>query len=462
MKILMSKLLKKFLISIFLVFLLVIALSVFINQLILEKYFIKTQTNDLITISEHILANSIYAYRDIKEIEDTQGVTVLIIETKHNIDIVNKDIRNQLFQKGIILDKYWLWDGDFKKITSGQSVSKIYPQIDLQYDFLAKYTLYGDDILIVSKILPVNSNLLTFASISTTIILILTGCLLFCIIAFLVRRITKSIENIRKATQAIANSDYQTVTINTDDELNLLAVDINTMSLNLQQTHKELENTNNQMKELLCNVSHELKTPISLIKMYSCGIRDNLDDGTFLEIIIAQNNKMSEIVETLLLILQNESRALPVTSINIGETLENLLQEFKVYDITFNTNIEKELMTEINKDVLCQLLSNVISNGIKYSFDKIVDIILVKNHDNILLCISNKISQEITDIIDTEKIWDAFYVAEKSRNANLTGTGLGLSLVKALCEENNISYSCTIKHNKIIFTFDFVKSMSHK
>lgn len=69
------------------------------------------------------------------------------------------------------------------------------------------------------------------------------------------------------------------------------------MSDKLRESHQLLEEKNKQMKKLLANVSHELKTPIALIKAYTIALRDGMDDGTFLDTVMEQNERMESIVE---------------------------------------------------------------------------------------------------------------------------------------------------------------------
>ena len=92
-----------------------------------------------------------------------------------------------------------------------------------------------------------------------------------------------------------------------------------------------LQAKNQQMEQLLSDVAHDLKTPISLIGMYSSGIRDGLDDGTFLETIIQQNSRMSQMTERLLNLSGIERKEYPLTTIRLDLLLFECIAEQKLF-----------------------------------------------------------------------------------------------------------------------------------
>ena len=93
-------------------------------------------------------------------------------------------------------------------------------------------------------------------------------------------------------SQDIANLKFRKEEIKTNDEVGELAKSINSMSEKLEKAHDEINGQNKRLKELMSDVSHELKTPLSIVKVYEQGIVDGLDDGTFRDIIEEQIEKM--------------------------------------------------------------------------------------------------------------------------------------------------------------------------
>ncbi len=86
----------------------------------------------------------------------------------------------------------------------------------------------------------------------------------------------------------------------TNDEIGDLATSINIMSEKLHEAHEDLTDRNEHLKRFMGDVTHELKTPIALVKAYSMGIKDGLDDGTYIDTIIKQTDQISNLIEELL------------------------------------------------------------------------------------------------------------------------------------------------------------------
>lgn len=453
----MSRLNRKFLISIGVILFVIGLFSLYLNMNFFERYFLYEQKNELRNVSDTLIENSNLLEETIAEVQKKEDIAVIKIENSLENDILNQRLNEAFISEGIRLTNYWLWVEDQKEVLNKGRKIKIYNQEKFTYSLLVEYILIDNNFIAVTKIVPEIDKTLLLVNKINTIIYIGTGILLFLCISILVKRIIAPIHKIREASNAISNLDFVNIQVKTNDELELLAEDINSMSQNLKESHLMLIKKNEQMEDLLTNVSHDLKTPISLIKMYSCGLKDGIDDGSFLDTIIAQNTRMENIVEKLLNLAKLQQQEYELQNVNISEYLKKLLEEYNLKSnslgIKFDYKIQDSIMVYTNQEAIYLIFSNVISNAIKYSKDGKVKIELYSDEFNSKFKIENTINDEIE--VDIQKIWEPFYVADKSRNKNMSGTGLGLSIVKSACDKFNIKYNCDFQNNIISFEFEF-------
>lgn len=203
------------------------------------------------------------------------------------------------------------------------------------------------------------------------------------------------------------------------------------------EKERELEK---MRKEFVATVSHELKTPISLIKGYAEGIKDGIfedEDKEFsLNVIIDESDKMSNLVKDMLDLSQLESGTFKLNNINFNilQLIKNVvkklqyLAEEKGVNIVIQSQYDNDIYGDINR--VEQVLINFLTNSIRYCEKnrEVLVRVLKSEKRSVRIEVENfgeKISNE-----DINKIWDKFYKVDKSRNRSAGGTGLGLSIVK--------------------------------
>lgn len=133
----------------------------------------------------------------------------------------------------------------------------------------------------------------------------------------------------------------------------------------------------------------------------------------------------------------------------MSNILNSIINEQKINLKNFNLylNIKDNIKIYGSKFEIDLLFQNLITNAIKYSYDKNINIKLDINKFYII----NGIDKNM----DLENLFKEFYVGEKSRNKEMSGTGLGLSIVKTICEKNNYNYGYSIEQEKIKFFINF-------
>ena len=221
-------------------------------------------------------------------------------------------------------------------------------------------------------------------------------------------------------------------------------------------------------KEFLSNVSHELKTPIALIEGYAEGLRDGVaenpeDEKYYLNVIIDESQKMDEMVKQLLSLNQLEfgQNNIQMTRVNISDAIKEIVKNSDILirknDIKVRFDIDSDVYVWADEFSLEQIISNYLSNAIHYCKDeKIIEIELEERDGEMIFSVyntGNLIPEESLNLI-----WDKFYKVDKARTREYGGTGIGLSIVKALAEIYNKECGVENKEAGVLFYFTFDKA----
>lgn len=254
------------------------------------------------------------------------------------------------------------------------------------------------------------------------------------------RVVLSPLSKINKTAQCVSadNLDVRINTNNTNDELYDLSVTINDMISRLQISFEKQE-------QLVSDVSHELKTPISVIKGYTSLInRWGKNDADVLQESInrisIETDNMSEMVEKILFLAQNDNGTLLADKNNfeINELIDNVAADTKTFAPECLITIERNdpCLFYGDYNLIKQMLRIIIDNSIKYS-DKKCEVIITSENNGDFLFIQIKDSGVGISKDETKKIFNRFYRSDKARNRNKGGTGLGLSIAKAIVNTHN-------------------------
>lgn len=456
----MTKLNKKLAISISMVVILVSIISLALNNIFIDKYYLHEKKKTINKIGEEIKAlNTESAIKSINSLEEKYQISIVYIPVNLKGDsenFITQNLVNEFSKKGISLKKFWISKPKIEDMKE-KSINEIYNQGKLKYSILAKFILKDNYIFAVT--MPIEHSQETIAIINKfNLILTSFSVIIIVILTFILsKKIINPLEKIKLLSRDIAKLNFRTEKIKTNDEIEELADSVNQMSMSLQNAQNELNKRNENLKIFIGGASHELKTPIALIKAYAMGIQDGIDDGTYLDTIIEQSEKMNDIINNLLYLSKYEKRELKLENVNLKDLIEDTIKEYDVFiesnDIEVNLNIGKDkFIINTDKEGIKLVINNLISNAIKYTTDKKIYIGLNKN-EKIYLDIYNKVNPNIEK--ELEKIWEPFYVLEKSRNKQLSGTGLGLSLVKEILDSHNLKYGIKFNNEYLKFFIEF-------
>ena len=290
------------------------------------------------------------------------------------------------------------------------------------------------------------------------------------IIYIIIDKVTKPINILSKSMENFKeNFEEDDVVINSKDEVGQLADTYNKMKNKLKMQMDEIveekekvEKLQKVSREFFNNATHELKTPVTAISLYSQIIRDNnikdLEEDFIYratERMVLESEKMKALVEK---ILEVSKGAININKANVDFLISDLILEivddFKVRlsdkGILINKNISQISYYGVLEDIE-QIIINLIDNSIKYSLGNEIDIQLYQNEENIVFEISNECSEIPSEIRD--KLLEPFikYNEYNDISKEVSSSGLGLYLCKELAKENEGSLSYRFEENKIIF-----------
>lgn len=351
-------------------------------------------------------------------------------------DYAEKKTRQELYDAGYFYPRFSLSDENSRPDgASGAAQSMMYVRMVKNAS--------GEDLVIMlnTEITPMGAitRMTTKQFVWVTEVLLL-GALVMAIL--LARMISKPIENMNKTAKQLAAGNYD-VHFSGDSfrETRELADTLNYAA-------EELSKTDRLQKELIANISHDLRTPLTMITGYSEVMRDIPGENTpeNVQVIIDEANRLSELVSSLLDLsrLQAGAGQLDISCFDLTATVRDAMHRYAKltehygYRIEFYSN--GSAMVEADRNKILQVLYNLINNAINYIGDDKRVIVTQTLHDGVVR-ISVADHGEGISPENLPLIWDRYYKESKKVHKRATvGTGIGLSIVKSVLEEHGAHY----------------------
>ncbi len=283
--------------------------------------------------------------------------------------------------------------------------------------------------------------------VAIALILLFTACMLT---QWIHKGVFRPIRNLNKAMQMIAegNLDYS-LTTDEKGEFGDLFRNYEEMRLRLKETTDEKVQSERQNRELISNISHDLKTPITAIKGYVEGLMDGVANTPekiekYVHTIYSKANDMDRLINELSFYSGIDSNRIPYNfhRINVHEYFRDCVEEvgFELESenirLNYSSLVDPSVRIIADPEQLKRVINNIISNSIKY-MDKPQGVINIRILDEI-----DSIRVEIEDngkgiaTKDLSNIFERFYRTDASRNSSKGGSGIGLSIVKKIIEDH--------------------------
>ena len=304
---------------------------------------------------------------------------------------------------------------------------------------------------------------------------------------FLTRKYTEPMMELVKISKKMAALDFGIkYRGNTENEIDILGQNINDMSEKLEKTISELKTLNVELTkdienkekleemrmEFLSGISHELKTPIALIQGYAEGLKDGVSEHKeekdfYCDVIIDEATKMNEMVKKLIILnhLEYDKERFKVERINLSALLFQYITNCSIYikqsSIFLTHNIAKEIYAWGNEFKIEEVIDNFFMNAFHHvkedSFGKKrIQVTLEEEEKKVRVSIYN--SGDFIPEESLERVWEKFYKVDKARTREYGGSGIGLSIVKAIMEALEQNYGVENKENGVLFWFELEKA----
>lgn len=282
---------------------------------------------------------------------------------------------------------------------------------------------------------------------SAFMILVITG---LSVGSWIYRSVAGPLVKLKKATHNIKEGNLDFVLdVDGTDEFSELCQDFEDMRKRLKESAEERIALDKENKELISNISHDLKTPMTAIKGYVEGIMDGIADTPekverYIRTIYNKTNEMDHLINELTFYSKIDTNRIPYTfsKLNVEDYFNDCAEELTVEMETRNIELvyanyaEKNIQIIADGEQIRRVIHNIISNSIKY-MDKKKGIIQIRVKD-----VGDFIQVEIEDngkgiaAKDLTNIFDRFYRTDVSRNSSKGGSGIGLSIVKKIMEDH--------------------------
>ncbi len=327
----------------------------------------------------------------------------------------------------------------------GGDIQSLIKQIDFQYPGgeLGSAFIVTD----VSNAIPEVEEFIVDMLCGVIIVLILSASLL---VLWIYRSVMGPLKKMQTATQKIKEGDLDfELQPEADDELGRLCTDLEDMRKRLKDNAEEKIVFDKENKELISNISHDLKTPVTAIKGYAEGIMDGVADtpekmDKYIRTIYNKANEMDTLINELTFYSKIDTNRIPynfdIISVNeyFNDCAEDLSLELEAKNVEFGffNYVDKEIRIIADAEQIKRVVHNIVNNSVKY-MDKPKAKINLRVKD-----VGDFIQVELEDngkgiaAKDLPNIFDRFYRTDASRNSSKGGSGIGLSIVKKIIEEH--------------------------
>ncbi|MDE5539834.1 MAG: HAMP domain-containing histidine kinase [Bacilli bacterium] len=292
-----------------------------------------------------------------------------------------------------------------------------------------------------------------------TIIVIILACFISYLLSI---KITNPITKITKKAKELGEGNYN-ITFDSSDVL-----EIDELANTLNHVSQDLSRIDELRRDLMANVSHDLKTPLTMIMAYAEMVRDisykdkeKMDKD--LNVIIAEAERLNILVNDILDLskMQADAASLHIEKFDLCGVIQEVMSKYDILkineDYDFIVKLPAKAMVKADKQKILQVIYNLVNNAINYTGED----------KKVFVSVIDKKSEYVVEIKDTGKgikkeeipyIWDKYYKKEKKHQRNVVSTGIGLSIVREILSKHKFAYGVkSTMHKGTTFYFKIRK-----
>lgn len=257
--------------------------------------------------------------------------------------------------------------------------------------------------------------------------------------------LTKPISQITRAAKRMATGDFSV-----DFQVRYSYAEMNALAETLNYAKEEIGRADELQKEVLANVTHDLKTPLTMIKAYASMIQEISGDNPekrekHTQVIIDEADRLTSLVNDILKMskIRTGMDTLNIEEFNLSEFIHTILERFgflsETQGYTIIRDIDDELYTKADKDKIEQVIYNLIGNAVNYTGEDKKITVSLKAQDKLLRFAVTDTGKGIPPE-ESAAIWDRYYRLDETHKRPIQGTGLGLSIVKTILVKHGFKF----------------------
>ncbi|MCI9221426.1 MAG: HAMP domain-containing protein [Lachnospiraceae bacterium] len=468
------------------------------NNLFLEKYYIRSKTEVIYEAYETIRQaansdtyNTEDFHKELNNVCNIYNITVYVMDANSRLKYASINGGEEL-EKRLAAYVFGLFSDSAKVIaeddgcvvqqvhTDGGDFLEMYGRLSSGISFIMHTPLES-----IRESVKIANRFLAYMGIVATV----AGGI---IIWFVSTKITKPILELNRISEKMVHLDFEARYEGSDgNEIGLLGENINKLSASLEHSISDLKTANNELlkdikkkeeidamrREFLANVSHELKTPIALIQGYAEGLSEGVNDDPesrsfYCEVIMDEAAKMNNMVKKLMTLSQLESGNDTVTMerFDVTALIRNYIQSAGILTKQNEITVRMEDYGSVyvwgdvykTEEVFMNYFSNAVNHcqTMDIRKGKIIVISLEQREGNIRIGVFNTGKPIPEEAVP--HLWEKFYKVDKARTREYGGSGVGLSIVKAIMESVNQKFGVENYSNGVLFWFELESALSDR
>ncbi|MBR5993911.1 MAG: HAMP domain-containing protein [Lachnospiraceae bacterium] len=470
---------------------LTIGACILVNTLFLEKVYVKDKKNTLMSV--YMKLNGIDTLSD----TDTDELTAL--SGTHNLGIALYNVMVNPFTNTYIYDPVAIisyepdviMQNELRRIVSHEAKGEILARNESfvlfqtgngggRTEYLEMYASLNNGQVMLLRT-PIESIRLSSEIANRFLLYVGLGGILISAVAIYIftKKISKPILSLAEISERMSRMDFEARYAGKEKtEIAVLGESINKMSDNLEKAFNELKDANaelqkdnelktkidNMRKEFISNVSHELKTPIALIQGYAEGLKEGISEESerdyYCDVIMDESAKMNSMVKKLLDLNQLEwgDNVLNTEVFDICELVRNQTASFDIItrqnNVTVNVSGAEKCLVRADEFKIEEVFKNYFSNAcnhVKGDGSKRIDVTVEKEENEVKVSVYNT-----GDAVPDESLphlFEKFYKVDKARTREYGGSGVGLSIVKAIMVAHHKDYGVYNADGGVCFWF---------